>query len=343
MNLNKLFNPQSIAIVGASEEQGKVGNVIAKNISDPGYQGDVFFVNPKHETLFGRKCYKSLNEIDGQVDLAIIAIPAKLVVETIKEAEQKVKNYVVISAGFGETDVEGREREKELKQVAEKYNLSILGPNCLGFIAPALKLNASFAGQGLPGQGNIAFVSQSGALAVALLDMAEKRNLKFSLVASIGNKMQLSETELLKHLNADEKTKVIGMYLEGIKDGKKFIEAATKTIKPIVIVKAGKTAKAQKAISSHTGALAGSDEVMDAAFEKAGILRAENLEEFVDILHLISLSDAPGNPAVAIVTNAGGAGVLTTDAFLNRAVMPAEISADGKNRLREFLPKEASV
>jgi len=341
-NLNNLFNPKSIAVVGASEEEGKVGNVIAKNILNLGYKGGVFLVNPKHEELLGQKCYKSLNEIETDVDLAIMVIPAKFVNPIIQEAAGKTKNYVVISAGFGEINEEGKKREEELNQIAADNNLNILGPNCLGFIIPQLQLNASFAG-GMPEAGNIAFISQSGALAVAIMDVAKKEGLRFSSIVSVGNKMQLDESELLEYLDEDASTKVIGMYLEGIKDGRKFISVAQKIKKPIVILKAGKTERAQKAISSHTGALAGSDEIMTAVFEKTGVIRAENMDEFLGLLKLISSSNAPRNGEVIIVTNAGGLGVLTTDAFKNKKIKLAEIGEKTQGALRKFLPEESSV
>ncbi|MFA4817466.1 MAG: acetate--CoA ligase family protein [Parcubacteria group bacterium] len=341
-DLNNLFNPKSIAIVGASEEEGKVGNVVAKNILTLGYRGNTFLVNPKHDTLFDQKCYKNLNEVDGQVDLAIIIIPAKFVNEVVKASADKIKNYIVISAGFGEINDEGKKREEELRQVAEKNNLNILGPNCLGFIIPSLKLNASFAG-GLPEAGNIAFVTQSGALAVAMMDAAKNYDFKFSQIISIGNKMQIDEAGLLEYLEKDEKTKVIGLYLEGIKDGQKFVEIARNLSKPVVVLKAGKTEKAQKAIVSHTGALAGSAEITNAVFKNANIIQAETLEEFFNLLHLISFCDAPFSPEVAVVTNAGGAGVLTTDAFFGKILKLSEFPEEAKKHLRQFLPEESSV
>lgn len=337
-----MFNPSSIAIVGASEEEGKVGNVIAKNILNLGYRGEVFLVNPKHEELLGRKCYKNLNDIESRVDLAIMVIPAKLVNEVIKTSADKTKNYVVVSAGFGEINEDGKAREKELNQIAADNSLNILGPNCLGFIIPQLRLNASFAG-GMPEVGNISLVSQSGALAVAIMDVAKKEGLRFSSIISVGNKMQLGESELLEYLDNDTGTKVIGMYLEGIKDGRKFIEVAQKIKKPIVILKAGKTEKAQKAISSHTGVLAGSDEIMTAVFEKTGVIRAENMDEFLGLLKLISSSNAPLNGKVVIVTNAGGLGVLATDAFKNKNIKMAEIGEKTQAELQKFLPEESSV
>jgi len=343
-DLQKLFNPASIAVVGASEEPGKVGNVIVKNLQELGYAGEVFLVNPKHEKIFGQKCYKSLYEIEKETDLAIMAIPAKFVNGEIEKNGNEIKNYVVISAGFSETDAEGKAREKELSELAEKNNLNILGPNCLGFIVPGSKLNASFAG-GMPKDGNVAFVSQSGALAVALMDIAERENIGFSNIISIGNKMQLDEIALLEYLAEDENTKVIGMYLEGIKNGEKFKEVSRKVCakKPVIILKAGKNAKTQKAISSHTGALAGDDDIISAVFRKNGVMRAKNLEEFFNLFNLIRNAPAPEKKGVAVVTNAGGVGVLTADAFSKRSVELAEIPEETKKKLRAYLPPESSV
>lgn len=343
-SLEGLFKPGSIAIIGASDKPGKVGTVITENISDLGYEGEIYYVNQSYETLFGKKCYKSIKDIDKKIDLAIIAVPAKFVLEVIRGAADYVTNYVVISAGFAETDEEGKKRESELTKLAEDRGLNILGPNCLGFIVPKLKLNASFAG-GMPQSGNISFISQSGALAVAIMDMAKKKNLRFSSIISVGNKMQLTEASLLEYLENDPDTKVIGMYLEGVKDGKSFIDIARRVSnkKPIVVLKAGKTEKSQKTISSHTGALAGSDVIMDVAFEKAGVVRADDLDEFFALLELTSFLDVPKNEKVAVVTNAGGAGVLTVDAFKGKTVALTEISENTKSELGKYLPQESSL
>jgi acetyltransferase len=344
MSLKKLFNPKSIAIVGASNEEGKVGNVITKNVLKLGYVGEVYLVNPKYDKLFGKKCYKSLSEIEEKIDLAIIAIPAKFVNKEIENNAKNVENYVVISAGFSEIGEEGRLQEEELARIAVKNKLNILGPNCLGFIIPNLKLNASFAG-GMPEDGNISFVSQSGALAVAIMDAAKQEGMKFSNIVSVGNKMVVDETQMLEFLARDKNTKVIGMYLEGIKEGKKFIQMAHKISqkKPIVILKAGKNEKTQKAISSHTGALAGDDDVVSAVFKKSGIIRAQNLQNFFGLLSLVSFSGEIKNNKVAVVTNAGGVGVLTSDAFSGKNIELANFDKETKNSLRKILPQESSV
>ncbi|NTV41386.1 MAG: hypothetical protein HGA61_03885 [Candidatus Moranbacteria bacterium] len=342
--LEKLFAPKSIAVVGASNKKGKIGTVLVNNIAKLDYKGKLFLVNPAYKFIGFKKCYSSVEEISQQVDLAILAIPAKFVFQTIEKAADKVKNFVIVSAGFAETGKEGKELEDKIQKLAEQKDLNILGPNCLGFIAPAIKLNASFAG-GMPEKGNIAFVSQSGALAVALMDKAKTENLAFSKIISVGNKMQISESQLIEYLGDDEQTKVIGMYLEGVKDGQKFLQVAQKVSlkKPIIILKAGKTAKTQQAIASHTGALAGSDEITSAAFEKAGIIRANDLGEFLNLLKFISKYSAPKTSTCAVITNAGGAGVLATDAFKEKYIFLTELPTSAKKKLKKFLPAEASV
>lgn len=343
-NLNKFFCPKSIAVVGATDGVGKVGTVVTRNILNLGYSGKVFLVNPKRTELHGKKCYAKLEDIEENIDLTVVVVPASLVVEIVKNGGDKAKNFIIISAGFSEIGAEGRKREEELKKIAEEKGLSILGPNCLGFLNPRIKLNATFAG-GMPKRGNIGFVTQSGALAVAIMDIFARDQLGFSGVFSIGNKMQIGEADLIEYLGNNPDTKVIGLYLEGIKDGQKFMRIAKKIsqIKPVVILKAGKTEKAQKVISSHTGALAGSDEVTSAVFEKCGIIRAQNLEEFIGILRLFSMARPPHNNSVAVITNAGGGGVLSTDAFHDKEMKLAELEKSVKEKLKSVLPPESSV
>jgi acetyltransferase len=339
-----LFNPSSIAIVGASNKQGKVGTVITENITKLGFKGKIYFVNSSYKILKFKKCYPTLDAIEKSIDCAIVAVPARFVAQVVRDGSKNVKNFVVISAGFSEIGAQGKKLEKELEKIAKEKKVNILGPNCLGFINPFARLNASFAG-GMPSEGNIAFVSQSGALAVALADRAKNEQIGFSHIISVGNKMQLDEAELLEFLACDKNTKVIGMYLEGIRNGKKFLAVAERVskIKPIIILKAGKTEKSQKAISSHTGALAGSDEIMDIAFEKCGVIRAIDLAEFFDLLNLISFTDSLKDNRVAVITNAGGAGVLTTDAFLKKEIVLADFNEKFKKTLGQFLPAEGSV
>lgn len=343
-NFETFFNPGSIAIVGATDGVGKVGTVVTRNILNLGYLGKVFLVNPTRKELYKKECYAKLEDIGESVDLAVVIVPANIVPEIVKNGANKTKNFVIISAGFRESGEEGKKREAELLKIAEDLNLAVLGPNCLGFINPKIKLNATFAG-GMPKRGNMGFITQSGALAVALLDIFEKEEAGFSGIFSIGNKMQLDEADSIEFLGADAETKVIGIYLEGIKNGRKFMEVAARISrnKPIIILKAGKTEKAQQAIASHTGALVGSDCVVDAIFKKCGIIRAEDLEQFLELMRFFSAAKTLINNEVAIITNAGGGGVLATDAFKNKNIKLTEISKTAKEELRRVLPEASSV
>ncbi len=342
--LEKFFNPQSIAVVGASEKEEKVGGIIAKNLLHLGYAGKIFWVNPKHQKLFGEKCYASLEEINESVDLAIIAIPAIGVNDLILRVAEKIKNFVIISSGFSETGEEGKMREMELEKIAEEKNLLILGPNCLGFLNPALKLNASFA-TGLPAVGSLAFLSQSGALAVALADMAARERIGFSQIISLGNKVQLEEADVLEYLAEDEKTRAVAVYMEGIKDGHKFLDrvSAIAAKKPIIVLKPGHTEKSRQAAASHTGALAGSEEIFRAAFEKSGVIQADNLDNFFALIKIALTYGKIKNNQIIVVTNAGGPGVLTADAFVDREIELAEISLVSQEKLKTFLPAESSL
>lgn len=341
--LESFFNPKNIAIVGASDKEGSVGGAITKNILDLGYQGEVFLINPKYSELLGRKCYRDLNSIEEEIDLAIIVIPAVFVNETV-EASNNVKNFIVISAGFSEIGKEGWDREWKLLEIANQKGINILGPNCLGMISPKINLNASFA-SGMPERGKVSLISQSGALVVAMLDMAKSRQISFSQILSVGNKMQLSELELMEYLAEDEDTDVIALYLEGIKDGAKFIQVAQKVSqkKSVIVLKAGRSEKSQKAIASHTGSLAGSDDVIDVVFSKSGVIRAESLEDFFILITLISNFKKFSNSDCAIITNAGGPGVLATDAFRNKNIKLKDFSMWTKEELKKNLPAESSV
>ena len=340
-----LLEPTSVALIGASEDASKVGHVILKNLSDT-YKGKIFPVNPKHNQILGKKCYHSISEVDGAVDLAIIVTPAATVLPIAEECgKKKVKTLLVISAGFGELGTfEGKQAEEKLADTAKKYAMRVIGPNCLGILRPGIGLNASF-GRSPKIAGNVALVSQSGAMIVALLDRAERDALGFSFVASIGNKADLSESDFLELLEADEKTAVIGLYLESIKDGRQFVEAAKKTgmKKPIVLIKSGVSAAGAKAVSSHTGALAGSTAALDAACKEAGILRTKSLEEFVNALAVLSSEPPIPSPTIAIVTNAGGPGVLAVDAMEGTGLRLAQFEKKTVSVLEKSLPDAASV
>ncbi len=339
------LEPTSVALIGASGEEKKLGHYILKNLLESGYQGKIFPVNPKHDELMGVQCFHSVTDIPQEIDMAVIVTPAATVPALAEECgKKKVKTLVVISAGFGETGTkEGHAAEEALKKTCEKYGMSMVGPNCLGILRPAIGLNASFAAT--PKQaGDIALLSQSGAMAVAILDIAASQNLYFSFIASIGNKTDLDEVSFLEVCEKDKATKVIGLYLESIKDGQAFVEAAKRIgqQKPIVLIKAGVSARGAKAVSSHTGALAGSTAGLQAACQEAGIHLAETTQEFLALLALLRSSPPLPSRQIAIITNAGGPGVLATDAAERAGLLLAELDPKTVATLKAALPPAAS-
>ncbi len=348
-SFKKLFSPRSVAIVGASNKPGKVGNMLAANILAGDYQGDVYFVNHKGRRICGRDSYLTLSLIGTAVDLAIIAVPAAYVEEVILAAKDVCRRYIVISAGFGESDIAGQNREVRLQKIATENNLTILGPNCLGLLIPSLKLNASFAPT-LPASGDVAFISQSGALAVAAIDRAPLFNIGFSAVVSVGNKMQVDAAQLIDHFARDKKTHVIALYLESIDDGAAFrqaVRAAHVNGKQIVLLKAGRSQKAQSAISLHTGSLAGDDAVIDSFCERYGISRVSSFADLFNVIRVArvarSLSTRPIARA-AVVTNAGGFGVILTDMITAAATLEiASLPKHLRGQLMESLPAAASA
>lgn len=338
------IEPRSVALIGASAEEKKLGHYILRNLLD-GFTGAVFPVNPKHDELLGKKCYHSVADIPDAVDMAVIVTPAATVLSLAEECgKKKVKTLVVISAGFGElgTD-EGHKREADLLKMTKKYGMSLVGPNCLGVLRPRTGLNASFADTPKEA-GDIALISQSGAMAVALLDAAAREKLGFSLVVSIGNKADLTENDFLAECEADDATKVIGLYLESVKDGIGFLKTASRVgrKKPVVLIKSGVSVRGAKAVSSHTGALAGSTAALEAACRKAGVHLAGSTQEFMSMLTTLRSSPPLVSPHVAIVTNAGGPGVLATDAAEAAGLRLAELEKRTVERLKKGLPEAAS-
>ena len=341
-----ILNPTSIAVIGASATEGKVGHEVFKNIVTQGFAGTVYPVNPKGGEILGKKVWATLKEIPTDVDLAVIVTPAPTVAAVLEEcAAKSIKNVIVISAGFKETGSdEGKTREKELAESAKKHGINLMGPNCLGMLRPGIKLNASFA-KNLPPAGGIALISQSGAFAVALLDAANDLHVGFSLVASIGNKTVMDESDFLQLCADDEETKVIGFYLESIEDGKHFREIAEHVAgkKPIVLLKSGVSQAGRKAASSHTGALAGSDAAIDALCTQTGIHRAHSLQEFTDLLKVLSTQPPLLTNRIAIITNAGGPGILAADAAEQVKLALPSLSDAQEKKLRTALPDTAST
>lgn len=342
-NLDVLFNPKSVAVIGASNEKNKVGNDILVNLIKS-FSGKIFPVNPNDTEIEGLKAFKSIIEIEEIVDLAIIVIPAKFVLEVLKQCGQKgCKNVVIISAGFKEVGEAGKVMEDQLVAVANEYNINLLGPNCLGYISTLLPINASFS-EPFDLKGNIAFISQSGALGTAILDKAFAQKLGIGFFVSVGNKAGIDEIDLMKYFAADDRIKVIIMYLEEIKDGKLFMAEASKisTKKPIIVLKAGKTEAGQKAVSSHTGSLAGSAQAYDTAFAQCGIIEAKGPYDFFNLAKGFSLQPLPQGNRIGIITNAGGPGILLTDLLPENNLKVAKLSDLTKKELKEKLPAAAS-
>lgn len=345
------FRPKSIVVIGASLNPQKLGHQVLKNIIEGGFKGKLYACNidPSVKKVLGVKNYPSVLDIPESPDLAIFVIPAQAVPSVLEECgKKKIKGAIIISAGFKEIGPEGEKLENELIKISKFYSIRILGPNCLGLIDSISRLNASFA-PSFPKKGNIAVISQSGAVCTAILDWAQVAEVGFSRFISLGNKADVTEIDLLEFLEKDKATELIIAYLESIgnkvDDGRKFIEIAKKLSlkKPLIVVKAGKTEKGAKAIATHTGALAGSQKAIDAAFLKSGVIKADSLEELFVLAKSFSKIPLPEKKEVLVITNAGGPGVMATDA-LEAANLPlAKLEKGNLEILRKNLPKAASL
>ena len=345
MSLNDFFCPDSVAVIGAAREEGKVGRTIFDNIIGSGYKGKVFPVNPKASDINGHKCYSSILDVKQDISLAVIVIPAKFISKVLEECSEKgIKYAIIISAGFKETGVKGAKREKRLIEKAKDYGIRILGPNCLGMIDASCPINASFSAN-MPLKGKISFISQSGALLTSVLDWAKTSKIGFSKVVSLGNKADISENDLFEAWKNDPQTDVITAYLEGVTDGKEFIRISSKASKkkPIIVIKSGNTDAGARAVSSHTGTLAGSNKAYEAAFKQAGIIRADTIKELFDYAKAFSYQPLPKGKKVAIITNAGGPGIMATDACENNGIQLSSFSTETIDKLKSFLPEAANL
>jgi len=345
MKLEAFLRPKSVAVIGASREPEKVGHRIFKNMIEFGFQGGLYPVNPNATEILGYKCYAKVTEIPGEVDLAAVAVPAKLVPQVAEECGVKgVKGLVVISAGFGETGAEGSKLEKELVSVCKEYGIRLQGPNCLGIINTQFRVNATFASLG-PLPGGIALVSQSGALGSAILNWALREEIGFTSFISLGNEADLTSSDFIDALGEDEKTKVIGLYVEGVKNGREFVEVCRRVTrnKPIVVLKSGTTEVGVRAVLSHTGALSGSDTAFSAACRKANIIRAKNLEEFFDLVRGFGTQPLLRGNGALILTNGGGPGILAADACEKGGLELPPLEHDIREKLRNSVPPHASL
>ncbi len=345
-SMKRLFEPNVVAVIGASAERGKIGAEILHNLQSR-FRGTVVPVNPKHREILGAPCYARLADVPGPVDLAIIAIPAARVEEAVEDCVAKgVSGVVVITAGFSETGEEGRGRESALVDKMRAAGIRLVGPNCMGLVNtdPKFCLDATFAPV-YPPAGRVGLSSQSGALGLALLDFAEKLNLGISTFISVGNKADVSGNDLIQYWAEDPRTDVILLYLESFGNPIRFSQIARRIArrKPIVAVKSGRSRAGSRAASSHTGALAESDRVVDALFRQAGVIRTETLEELFDAAMLLAHQPIPKGRRVGILTNAGGPGILAADACEARGLELPSLSPETSARLRAFLPAAASV
>jgi len=343
--LEAFFNPRGVAVVGASRDRTKVGGSILANLIEGGFSGGIYPVNPSAQEIMGRKSYADVMSVPDPVDMAVVVVKAGLVPQVIDDcARKKISGAVVISAGFKEAGPDGYRLEKEIVKMGMEKGLRVWGPNCLGLINTFTKLNASFA-HVMPLQGNIAFLSQSGALCTAILDWSITEGIGFSKFASLGNKSDIDEVDLLEALENDEDTKVIAGYLESINDGQKFLKVAARVTrkKPVVLIKAGRSAAGAKAASSHTGSLAGADSAYSAAFKQSGVIRAEALEELFDYAMAFARQPLPQGRNVAVLTNAGGPGIMATDACQANALNLPTFNEATLQKLKAGLPPTANI
>lgn len=347
--MDAIFSPKSIAVIGASTREGTVGYDLLNNLIRDGFTGKIYPVNPKAPEILGQTCYKSLSDIPDQVDLAVLIVRADFVMGIVDQAKEKgVKGMIIISAGFKETGPEGAKLEIEVTNKLREAGIPMIGPNCLGVINanPAVKMNASFAAKTCS-YGKLGFISQSGALCTSVLDYAEARQMGFSKFVSFGNKADIKEIDLLEYLAEDPETDVIAMYLEDISDAQAFIKVASKIFwekkKPLLCLKSGRSAEGAKAVSSHTGSLAGSDAVYTAIFAQCGVQRVNTIAELFDNASLYTTQPLPKGKRLAIITNAGGPGIMATDAAIAAGLQLAELTDETQKALKPKLPAAASL
>ncbi len=347
--MDLFFNPRSVAIIGASIKKGTVGRALMENVKAR-FKGRIYPVNIKYDEVLGLKCYKSVLDLPETPDLVVIAVPARVVPKVMEECGRKgVKAAIVISAGFKEVGEEGARLERELLEVARKWGIRFIGPNCLGIYDAWTGLDTIFNPndrQDKPGPGNVALISQSGALGAAILDWLAEAGVGMSKFISYGNAADVQEWELIEYLAEDPKTEVTMAYIEGVADGRKFLEALKKAAslgKPVIVLKAGKSEKGMRAVASHTGSLAGQYAVYEAAIKQFGGLLVNELNEMVVAAKTLSWLPTPKGDRIAIVTNGGGAGVLATDAIELLGLKVADLSESTRKELREKLPPAAAV
>ena len=343
--LEPFFSPKRIAVVGASADPAKMGNNVIRNLIGFHFPGDIYPVNKHALEIEGLRCYASVSDLPEQADLAIVIIPARGIPDVLRQCgDSGIKHVIIQSGGFSETGEQGLALEKELRDIAMEYGMRVLGPNCIGVIDTHTPLNTSFV-TGDPGKGDIGFVSQSGAVVVSVVDWAKSKGIGFSRIVTMGNQMDVTGTETIQAVAESPDTRVITAYIEGIADGREFLRASTEISlkKPYLVLKGGQTAKGAAAVSSHTGALSGSMEAYEAAFRKAGILHVNNMQEMFDQARALAWQPLPAGKRVAILTNAGGFGILTVDALQKYGLEMAPLTSETRKWLKKRIPSAGSV
>ena len=345
MSLIPFFDPKGVLVAGASRDPHKLGYGVVRNLKDYMYKGPVYPVNRSASEILGYVCYNSVKEVPDPVDLAIIVVPADYVCEMLQACgERGIQNAVIVSGGFSETGEEGKELESNIRSIIEKYNMRVIGPNCVGTIDTHTPVNSTFV-VGMPEAGSISFSSQSGAMVAAVIDWARGAGVGFSRIVSLGNQLDVNETEMIELMRQDPNTKVITGYMEGVSNGRKFMEVAARASaeKPFIVLKGGRGKSGAKAVSSHTGALAGSAEAYEAAFRKSGVISAQTMEEMFDRARALNWQPLPKGKRIGVLTNAGGPAILAVDALEEAGLEVAELTDKTKEFLSHRLPSAAST
>ena len=334
--LESFFMPESIAVVGASKDTRKIGNAALKNILISDYECQIYPISLKEKEILGLKCYKKITDIPGNVDLVLVCVPAKFVKQILEDcATKKVKNVIIISSGFAE--IGDKDSEKELKKIIKKSKMRVLGPNVMGYKNASIGLDASFV-YGNPRKGNVALISQSGALGIGMIYLANNEYMGVSKIIGVGNKIDIDDSDLIDYFAHDPETKVIGLYIEAVKDGKAFIESIKACDKPVLIVKAGKSQAGARATASHTGSMAGSDKIYSSAIRQAGGIRCRDIVELFDMAKALTGQPPAMGNRIGIVTNGGGLGVLLSDACEDNGLVIPKLSQKTYKKIDKILP-----
>ena len=346
MTIQTFFSPKGVVVIGASTSPEKLGYGVARNLIASGYRGAIHFVSQKQGELFERPIYSNLSDVPDPVDLAILIVPTQATPQTIEDcAKRGIKAAIIVSAGFREVGVEGAALEGQCVEIGHALGVRLLGPNCIGTLDTHLPLDTTFLQPPMPTQGGIGFISHSGAFAAAIVDWARGQGFGFSRIVSLGNQADVNETDVLPEVAKDEHTRVIVLYMESVSDGKKFVQAASEVTKhkPVIALKVGRFESGQKAAASHTGALAGSEAAFDAAFAKAGVLRADTAEQMFDWARALENCPLPRGKNMAILTNAGGPGVIAADSLETNGLLLSQLTESTLKALATTLPPFASI